>query len=123
VFAELLKSAAIADNSIRIVAMTKDSRPFKVIVVGGGIGGIGCVVECKRRGYDVSMYEVAKVRDYPYSANSAELCPAGGYNRIVENFILDELTVLGFSFFARIWHEEMNHIRARERPLALMDIQ
>jgi phytoene dehydrogenase-like protein len=45
--------------------MTKDSRPFKVIVVGGGIGGIACAVECKRRGYDVSMYEAAKVRIPP----------------------------------------------------------
>jgi hypothetical protein len=48
-------------NSI-VATMTKDSRPFKVIVVGGGIRGIACAVECKRRGYDVFMYEAAKVR-------------------------------------------------------------
>jgi 2-polyprenyl-6-methoxyphenol hydroxylase-like FAD-dependent oxidoreductase len=39
--------------------MTKDSPNFKVIVVGAGIGGIACAVECKRKGYDVSMYDAA----------------------------------------------------------------
>lgn len=36
-------------------------RPFKVIVVGAGIGGIACAVECHRRGYQVSMYDAVKV--------------------------------------------------------------
>ena len=37
-------------------------RPFKVIVVGAGIGGIACAVECHRRGYQVSMYDAVKVK-------------------------------------------------------------
>ena len=40
--------------------MTRDSPKFKVIVVGAGIGGIACAVECKRKGYDVSMYDAAR---------------------------------------------------------------
>ena len=39
--------------------MTRDSPNFKVIVVGAGIGGIACAVECKRKGYNVSMYDAA----------------------------------------------------------------
>jgi phytoene dehydrogenase-like protein len=35
--------------------------PFKVIVVGAGIGGIACAVECKKKGYDVAMYDAVKV--------------------------------------------------------------
>jgi phytoene dehydrogenase-like protein len=41
--------------------MTKIAPPLKIIVVGAGIGGIACAVECKRKGYDVSMYDAAKV--------------------------------------------------------------
>jgi len=40
--------------------MARDSPKFKVIVVGAGIGGIACAVECKRKGYDVSMYDAAR---------------------------------------------------------------
>jgi phytoene dehydrogenase-like protein len=43
--------------------MTKDN-PIKVIVVGAGIGGIACAVECKKKGYQVSMYDQVKV-PYP----------------------------------------------------------
>jgi 2-polyprenyl-6-methoxyphenol hydroxylase-like FAD-dependent oxidoreductase len=41
--------------------MTKDN-PIKIIVVGAGIGGIACAVECKKKGFDVSMYDQVKVR-------------------------------------------------------------
>lgn len=35
--------------------------PLKVVVVGAGIGGIACAVECKKKGYDVAMYDAVKV--------------------------------------------------------------
>jgi len=41
--------------------MNGHSSPLKVIVVGAGIGGIACAVECKRRGYEVSMFDAVKV--------------------------------------------------------------
>jgi len=40
--------------------MSQKSPTFKVIIVGAGIGGIACAVECKRKGYDVSMYDAAR---------------------------------------------------------------
>jgi len=47
-------------TAFRKPQMTRDSPKFKVIVVGAGIGGIACAVECKRKGYDVSMYDAAR---------------------------------------------------------------
>jgi 2-polyprenyl-6-methoxyphenol hydroxylase-like FAD-dependent oxidoreductase len=40
--------------------MTRESPKLKVIVVGAGIGGIACAVECKRKGCDVSIYDAAQ---------------------------------------------------------------
>ena len=49
-------------TSIMTIDEVKEKRPLKVIVVGAGIGGIACAVECHRRGYQVSMYDAVKVK-------------------------------------------------------------
>jgi flavin-dependent dehydrogenase len=38
------------------------SKPLKIVIVGAGIGGIACAVECKKKGFDVVMYDQVKVR-------------------------------------------------------------
>jgi flavin-dependent dehydrogenase len=44
--------------------MTREdlSKPLKIVIVGAGIGGIACAVECKKKGFDVVMYDQVKVR-------------------------------------------------------------
>jgi salicylate hydroxylase len=45
--------------------MTRDSdlsQPLKIVIVGAGIGGIACAVECRKKGFDVVMYDQVKVR-------------------------------------------------------------
>jgi flavin-dependent dehydrogenase len=63
--------------------MTKDN-PIKIIVVGAGIGGIACAVECKKKGFAVSMYDQVKVcPPHPPSGSQLGLSSIWRYSRIV----------------------------------------
>jgi hypothetical protein len=57
------------DNTVPLTAptllnMTRDNptTPLKIVIVGAGIGGIACAVECKKKGFDVVMYDQVKVK-------------------------------------------------------------
>jgi flavin-dependent dehydrogenase len=62
--------------------MTKDN-PIKVIVVGAGIGGIACAVECKKKGYQVSMYDQVKVPHPPQTKADSGFSSIRGYSSFV----------------------------------------
>lgn len=38
----------------------KSSCPLKIIIIGAGLGGLACAIQCKLAGHDVLILEQAK---------------------------------------------------------------
>jgi len=52
--------AALAIGTSPLVANTEPKKPKRVIIVGGGIGGLSCAYELMDRGHDVTLLEASR---------------------------------------------------------------
>mmetsp|Transcript_23817 Transcript_23817/g.66076 ORF Transcript_23817/g.66076 Transcript_23817/m.66076 type:complete len:552 (+) Transcript_23817:178-1833(+) len=53
---------ASSGNGAASVGTEREARPLKVLIAGGGIGGLSAALSCRRNGMDVTVFE--KVQEY-----------------------------------------------------------
>jgi len=73
-------------------------KPLKVLIAGGGVGGLSLAVSCKKKGMDVHVFE--KVKEYkPFGGPIQLQCNAMGTLEAIDyelaNLIYDNCTVTG----------------------------